>query len=343
MAANDGVSKDGIGYINDYNQRISEYRETEDLFDIQAGAGGAGFSANMLLEYENDSSLAEDWNQYFQPLTNDPPLQIPSETPSSAATRSTITTPSNSNEGDDDNSLGRELWISNGEANGNSLLMDINPGAASSNPSDFSTIGTKTYFSADNGRHGEELWMSDGTPEGTIRLTDINEGSKNSSPRDVVEGPDGIYFSAVKDKVGRELWRLDDDNQNATRIVTAGKGKKKLRALDNSNDEFRFELADQFGKAKADRITGFTPDDGDKLALSTNAFPGLSEINLVTVSSKRQLKAQKTQPSNVIYLEAKGKLYFDQNETKKGYGEEGGLFAILKGGPDLTESSFQIV
>ena len=125
--------------------------------------------------------------------------------------------------------------------------------------------------------------------------------------------------------------------------MTADKGKKKLKALDDSNDEFRFELADQFGKAKADRITGFSPDDGDKLALSTSAFPGLSEINLVTVSSKRQLKAQQTLPSNIIYFEAKGKLYFDQNATEKGYGKEGGLFAILKGGPDLTESSFQII
>ena len=143
--------------------------------------------------------------------------------------------------------------------------------------------------------------------------------------------------------MGRELWRLDDDNQSKTRIVTAGKGRKKLRALDDSNDEFRFELANQFGKAKADQITGFRPNEGDQLALSTNAFPGLSEINLVTVSSKRQLKAQQTQPSNVIYFEAKGKLYFDQNGTKKGYSEEGGLFAILRGGPDLTESGFQIV
>ena len=63
----------------------------------------------------------------------------------------------------------------------------------------------------------------------------------------------------------------------------------------------------------------------------------------MTVSSKRQLKAQRTQPSNVIYFEAKGTLYFDQNGTKKGYGEDGGLFATLKGEPGLTESSFQIV
>ena len=243
----------------------------------------------------------------------------------------------------DDQELGRELWSMKGNLDSISLVLDINPGAASSNPTALTSINNILYFSADDGFHGEELWMSDGTREGTIRLTDINQGSKNSSPRDISEGNDGIYFSAIKDNVGRELWRLADNSPGASRIITAGKGKKKLKALDDSHDEFRFELADQFGKGRADQITGFSPDDGDKLVLSTNAFPGLSEINLVTVSSKRQLKAQQTQPSNVIYLEAKGKLYFDQNETKKGYGEEGGLFAILKGGPDLTESSFQIV
>ena len=344
MVATSGIEQEAVEYINQYNEGIDEYRRGGDS-DFYLD--DARFWANQLLTSslvdKNDSSLAQDWNLYFQSLSSSSPIQIPENSDSNAATRSTISTPGDSNEGDDENNLGRELWISNGKTNGSSLLKDINPGAASSNPSDFATIGLKTYFSADNGIHGEELWMSDGTKEGTMRLTDINKGSKNSSPRDVSEGQDGIYFSAIKDKVGRELWRLDDDNQSATRIVTTGKGKKKLRALDDSSDEFRFELANQFGKGKADQITGFSPDDGDQLALSTNAFQGLSEINLVTVSSNRQLKAQQTQPSNFIYYEAKGQLYFDQNESDKGYGKEGGLFAILKGGPDLTESSFQIV
>ena len=125
--------------------------------------------------------------------------------------------------------------------------------------------------------------------------------------------------------------------------MATGKGKKKLKALDDSSDEFRFELAGQFGKAKADRIIGFRSKDGDQLALSTDAFPGLSEINLVTVSSKRQLKAQRNESSNLIYFEAKGKLYFDQNGDQAGFGEHGGLFTILKGGPDLTESAFRIL
>jgi len=239
--------------------------------------------------------------------------------------------------------IGRELWSIKDHPDSIKVVKDINPGSASSNPTALTSISDILYFSANDGRYGEELWMSDGTSEGTIRLTDINEGSKNSSPRDIVEGPDGIYFSAITEKKGRELWRLNNDNQSTTRIVSTGNGKKKLRALEDSNDEFRFELANQFGKAEADRITGFNPDEGDKLALSTNAFRGLSEINLVTVSSKRQLKAQKTQPSNFTYYEDKGRLYFDQNGTQKGYGDEGGLFAILKSGPDLTESSFLIV
>ena len=301
MIAKDGLEPRALDYIDDYNENIDSYRDFDDPDFINLARYWADALATSSLIEINDISLARDWNQYYQPLSNQSfstslLIRIPEEVPSNAARRSTTSTPGNSNggnsESNDKNSLGHELWISNGEANGNSLLMDINPGPASSNPSDFSTIGQKTYFSADNGRHGEELWMSDGTPEGTIRLTDINEGSKNSSPRDIVEGPDGIYFSAIQDKVGRELWRLNDDDQSTTRIVTAGKGKKKVKALDDSNGEFRFELPNQFGKAKADRITGFKPDAGDKLALSTNAFRGLSEINLVTVSSGRQLRVQ---------------------------------------------------
>ena len=239
--------------------------------------------------------------------------------------------------------FGRELWLTDSSNNGMKFVMDINPGQPSSSPNDFASINGLLYFSADDGIHGRELWASDGTEEGTSLVADINEGAKDSSPRSITEIKGEIYFSAKTNKHGRELWRLDEDSQGATRIVTAGKGKKKHKAWDDSKDEFRFELSGQFGKTKADRITGFSPDDGDQLALSANAFPGLSVINLVTVTSKRQLNAQKTQPSNLVYFEPKGKLYFDQNGSDPGYGDDGGLFAILKGGPDLAESAFRIV
>ncbi|MEC8687853.1 MAG: ELWxxDGT repeat protein [Cyanobacteriota bacterium] len=239
--------------------------------------------------------------------------------------------------------LGRELWLTDASANGIKFVRDINPGQRSSSPNDFSSINGLLYFSADDGIHGRELWVSDGTEEGTSIIADINEGPNDSSPRSITDINGEIYFSAKAKETGRELWRLDEDSQSATRIVSAGRGKNKLKALTDTQDEFLFELANQFGKAKADRITGFSPADGDQLALSTNAFSGLSVVNLVTVTSKRQLKSQKTQPSNLIYFEPKGKLYFDRNGSDPGYGDDGGLFAILKGGPDLAESSFRIV
>ncbi|MBL6802816.1 MAG: hypothetical protein ISQ52_06955, partial [Synechococcus sp. BS307-5m-G38] len=341
MVAKSGIEAQAITYINNYNDNIDSYRRFDDTDFLE----NAKFWAERLLDSslisQKDRSLADDWNQYFQSLSGYSAIQVPQGTPSTAASRSTTSSPGGNNQ--DTETLGRELWISNGEANGNSLLMDINPGTPSSTPSNFSTIGSKTYFSADDGVHGIELWVSDGTTAGTTLLVDINEGPRGSSPRWITESNGDIYFSASRDDVGRELWRLDEDNKGATRIVSTGQGKKKFKALDDNADEFRFELADQFGKAKADRIIGFRAKEGDQLALSTDAFPGLSEINLVTVSSKRQLKAQRKESSNLIYFEAKGKLYFDQNGDESGYGEDGGLFAILKGGPDLTESAFRIL
>ena len=117
-----------------------------------------------------------------------------------------------------------------------------------------------------------------------------------------------------------------------------------MRAAKRTKDEFVFNLAKEFGHNKADRIINFKTSDGDQIHLDREIF-GLSgkPIDLVTVSSNRQLKAQQSQPSQFIYFEPKGQLYFDRNDEQTGYGKNAGLFAILKGGPDLTESDFKLI
>ena len=57
------------------------------------------------------------------------------------------------------------------------LLIDINPGSASSYPGGFVTVGDLVYFSADDGVHGQELWRSDGTSAGTIPLGQVSAWS----------------------------------------------------------------------------------------------------------------------------------------------------------------------
>ncbi len=54
--------------------------------------------------------------------------------------------------------FGQELWRSNGFPNGTSRLLDINPGGASSGPTEFTHAGEFIFFAADDGSSGRELW-----------------------------------------------------------------------------------------------------------------------------------------------------------------------------------------
>lgn len=53
---------------------------------------------------------------------------------------------------------GLELWSSDGSAAGTMLVQDIAPGARSSNPRALTAIGTRLFFSADDGVRGQEPW-----------------------------------------------------------------------------------------------------------------------------------------------------------------------------------------
>ena len=76
----------------------------------------------------------------------------------------------------DDGIHGRELWISDGTAQGTRLLLDIEPGAEGSAPHGLRRIGSRVVFAARTTLHGFELWSSDGTAAGTVLLRDLYPG-----------------------------------------------------------------------------------------------------------------------------------------------------------------------
>ncbi len=53
---------------------------------------------------------------------------------------------------------GVELWSSDGTPGGTALVQDIAPGAAGSHPRELAVIGSRLFFSADDGLHGQEPW-----------------------------------------------------------------------------------------------------------------------------------------------------------------------------------------
>jgi ELWxxDGT repeat protein len=60
----------------------------------------------------------------------------------------------------DDGVHGRELWVSHGGAGDTAQVRDMNVGAASADPSEFTAVGTTVFFNADDGVRGTELWAT---------------------------------------------------------------------------------------------------------------------------------------------------------------------------------------
>ena len=105
-------------------------------------------------------------------------------------------------------------------ANVPTLVRDINqmPIGVSSNTTFLGTIGSLTFFTADDGVHGSELWKTDGTTAGTSLVKDINPGSAASNPANFLVVGNVAYFSATTAASGQEVWVTDGTNAG-TRLV----------------------------------------------------------------------------------------------------------------------------
>ncbi len=120
----------------------------------------------------------------------------------------------------DDGTTGEELWVSDGTAAGTHLVLDIFPGARSSEIRWLTAAGTRALFVADDGVHGRELWTSDGTAAGTRIVFDFVPGADSSSPEQLLAVNDGLLFSGYRNPgEGRELWYTDRDGLY-TRVLT---------------------------------------------------------------------------------------------------------------------------
>jgi ELWxxDGT repeat protein len=71
-----------------------------------------------------------------------------------------------------DENHGRELWSTDGTVERTGLVVDLCPGACSSNPRELVALGDLLFFVAEISGN-VEIWTTDGTAEGTRRLTDF--------------------------------------------------------------------------------------------------------------------------------------------------------------------------
>jgi ELWxxDGT repeat protein len=198
-----------------------------------------------------------------------------------------------------DGQSGYELWKSDGNAIGTSIVADINPGSIrslarrDSHPR-LSVMDKVVYFAADDGTHGYELWRTDGSEQGTSLVADINPGAQGSFVNEVTVVGQSLFFRAKESSgYGYGLWR-SDGTTNGTQLVSdiwqSYRSKPRyLTAVGNS----------VFFTAIGDRNTGRELWKSDGTAAGTkmvaDIFPGSQG------SEPRDLKLV----GNTLYFSAK--------------------------------------
>lgn len=113
---------------------------------------------------------------------------------------------------DDGTGSGRELWKTDGTADGTLLVKDVWPGTESSFPTGLFAAGTSLWFVAEDGESPFPLpFRSDGTPAGTgpAGLLNCIPGEWVTDPAWFAELDGTAVFSASSEGYGRELFRWD--------------------------------------------------------------------------------------------------------------------------------------
>lgn len=116
---------------------------------------------------------------------------------------------------------GRELWVTDGTAQGTFLVKDIYPGATGSRPSSLTRFSGRIYFAARTPSHGEELWWTEPRSSAgglsTVRVTDLDPGSDHADPSYLKVFRGKLYFQAKDSRLDEGLWNTDGHG-NVSRI-----------------------------------------------------------------------------------------------------------------------------
>ena len=127
----------------------------------------------------------------------------------------------------DDGAHGRELWRTDGTAEGTQLLADLVPGLVGSEPDLIESVGRMAYFTAFSVLGRREVWRTDGTAKGTRSIAGLEGAPAERTARAAREAdPPRIAFQPLGDDV---VWATYLDNGEPALIASDG---ERMRVLD---------------------------------------------------------------------------------------------------------------
>lgn len=182
---------------------------------------------------------------------------------------------------------GYELWVTDGTAEGTTMVKDIYAGTTSSNPYNLTELNGKLYFLAGDESKEAKLWESDGTEAGTKVALELRPGYTSFTIGKMAAFNGALYISAklYVDK-GQELYKIDVSNttlsaentskSNITFYPNPTSGTLYFKNVENGN----YQLFDMTGRLiQSDHITKNQP-------AQINAKPGVYQIRVTTADGR---------------------------------------------------------
>ena len=123
-----------------------------------------------------------------------------------------------------DSATGAELYVYDPSSGAVSLVADLYPGEASSQPEEFTVYDDKLFFVASSGQFERELFAYDASTNQASKVADLREGDSGSFPEYLTVYQGKLYFSAdagagsmgPSNTFGRELYAYDAATDQVT-------------------------------------------------------------------------------------------------------------------------------
>jgi ELWxxDGT repeat protein len=171
------------------------------------------------------------------------------------------------------NATGREMWKTDGTANGTALVKDIVPGFSGLYLwGNYRQVGNKLFFSASY-ENGYELWVTDGTEWGTYMVKDINPGNSSSYPDYFTNLNDNLLiFTANNGEHGYELWKSDGTYDGTVMISDIYSGSNSSNPVNYGMKEFTVYNNKLYFGARSNFSDNLYSTDGNSVTLVKDGF-----------------------------------------------------------------------
>lgn len=210
---------------------------------------------------------------------------------------------------------GRELWVTDGTADGTRILVDLASGPASADPDRGILTEDAVCLLAETVADGREVWCIDKT-SGEARLgADLRpSGTDPSDPERLFVWRDQVVFEADDGHGGRQVWTTDGSEAGTRSVTKLPEGRRRSS---HDRDRVWVESEDYLYFADLSGIHRLGPTGSAELFGPPWVHPG--DVEVVGSRVFASMASRGVQPPGLVWLQTGG----DETPPRRVFTTEG--------------------